>query len=196
MSKLIARTVSRLHNEEDVIEINSLEGEAKVSSLELETLKVTDNLEVGSVSVSTELEVDESASLGENLQSKIEDLIPEPPTPQTVSLYRHDIVFRYDYPTSPSPRYEFRICLYLSSQTAITSLTALSLFIANGDEIICKGYYYDSILGYNNVLYIYKDSSSTWKIKIQSADFTLIDSVDFMGMTGIVDTVSMILGTI
>lgn len=47
MSKLIARTVSKLHNEEDVIEINSLEGEAKVSSLEItEELIIGENADV------------------------------------------------------------------------------------------------------------------------------------------------------
>lgn len=46
MSKLIARTVSRLHNEEDVVEVKSLEGDISSPSLELD-LKYLNAREIG-----------------------------------------------------------------------------------------------------------------------------------------------------
>lgn len=58
---LKARIISELHNEEDVIRIESLEGEAKVSSLE----------------VAGELEVSENGSLGEWLTARISGMIAE-----------------------------------------------------------------------------------------------------------------------
>lgn len=46
MSKLIARTVSQLHNEEDVVEVKSLEGDMRSPSLELD-LKYLNAREIG-----------------------------------------------------------------------------------------------------------------------------------------------------
>lgn len=46
MSKLIARTVSQLHNEEDVVEVKSLEGDISSPSLELD-LKFLNARQIG-----------------------------------------------------------------------------------------------------------------------------------------------------